>query len=133
MKSKDSIEKAMDKIFSIFQEQNTDKITIQRQYLPEIFSSNLLEISKNDGLPIIKQFVLQSFRIKGVKIIVYDNDVQFIDERKKKKESLKMINPHQIMKTAQTLVKHTLQKSEERKVIAPLSETKEVELEKDEK
>ena len=40
------------------------------------------------------------------------------------------INPHQVMKTTQALVKQAIRKKEERKVIAPLSETKEVELEK---
>ncbi len=40
------------------------------------------------------------------------------------------INPHQVMKTTQALVKQAIRKKEERKVVAPLSETKEVELEK---
>ncbi len=40
------------------------------------------------------------------------------------------INPHQVMKTTQALVKQALQKREEKKVVAPISETKEVELEK---
>ncbi|MFW9951792.1 MAG: zinc ribbon domain-containing protein [Candidatus Thorarchaeota archaeon] len=40
------------------------------------------------------------------------------------------INPHQIMKTVQALVKQALEKKDQRKVAIPLSETKEVELEK---
>ncbi|MFW9900381.1 MAG: hypothetical protein ACFFDY_03725, partial [Candidatus Thorarchaeota archaeon] len=40
------------------------------------------------------------------------------------------INPHQIMKTTQALVKQALKKKEEKKVMAPISETKEVELTK---
>jgi len=40
------------------------------------------------------------------------------------------INPHQVMKTTQALVKQAIQKKEERKVVAPISETKGVELEK---
>ncbi|MFX0042602.1 MAG: hypothetical protein ACFE8L_06805 [Candidatus Hodarchaeota archaeon] len=40
------------------------------------------------------------------------------------------INPHQIMKTTQALVKQALQKKEEKRVVAPLSETKKVELER---
>ncbi|MFX1374798.1 MAG: zinc ribbon domain-containing protein [Promethearchaeota archaeon] len=40
------------------------------------------------------------------------------------------INPHQVMKTTQALVKQAIQKKEERKVVAPISETKDVELEK---
>ena len=40
------------------------------------------------------------------------------------------INPHQIMKTTQALAKQAIIKSEEKKVIAPISEAKIVELEK---
>jgi hypothetical protein len=40
------------------------------------------------------------------------------------------INPHQIMKTTQVLVKQAIDKRDERKVMAPISETKEVELER---
>lgn len=40
------------------------------------------------------------------------------------------INPHQVMKTTQALVKQAIDKKEQRKVVAPLKETKVVELEK---
>jgi hypothetical protein len=40
------------------------------------------------------------------------------------------INPHQIMKTTQALVKQALDKKDQRKATIPLSETKKVELEK---
>lgn len=40
------------------------------------------------------------------------------------------INPHQVMKTTQALVKQAIQKKDERKFKAPISETREVELEK---
>ncbi len=40
------------------------------------------------------------------------------------------INPHQVMKTTQALVKQAIQKKEQKKVVAPISETKKVELEK---
>ena len=40
------------------------------------------------------------------------------------------INPHQVMKTTQALVKQAIDKKEQKKVVAPISETKEVELEK---
>ncbi|MFX1427549.1 MAG: zinc ribbon domain-containing protein [Promethearchaeota archaeon] len=38
------------------------------------------------------------------------------------------INPHQVMKTTQALVKQAIQKREERKFVAPISETSAVEL-----
>lgn len=40
------------------------------------------------------------------------------------------INPHQVMKTTQALVKQAINKKEEKKFKAPIAETKEVELEK---
>jgi hypothetical protein len=40
------------------------------------------------------------------------------------------INPHQIMKTTQALVKQAVQRKEEKKVVAPVDEAKKVELEK---
>ena len=40
------------------------------------------------------------------------------------------INPHQIMKTTQALVKQAVEKKNEKKVVAPVSEAKKVELEK---
>jgi len=39
------------------------------------------------------------------------------------------INPHQVMKTTQALVKQALDKKDQRKVMAPISETKQIELE----
>ena len=40
------------------------------------------------------------------------------------------INPHQVMKTTQALVKQAIEKKEQKKVVAPISEIKKVELEK---
>jgi len=40
------------------------------------------------------------------------------------------INPHQIMKTTQALVKQAIERKSEKRVVAPVSEAKEVELEK---
>jgi hypothetical protein len=40
------------------------------------------------------------------------------------------INPHQVMKTTQALVKQAIQKKEQKKVVAPISEARDVELER---
>lgn len=40
------------------------------------------------------------------------------------------INPHQVMKTTQALMKQAIDRKEQRKIVAPVSETKDVELEK---
>ena len=40
------------------------------------------------------------------------------------------INPHQVMKTTQALVKQAIEKKDQKKVMAPIEETKKIELEK---
>ncbi len=49
-----TLENAVRNITSIFNKQDGNQITIQKKYLSEIFELDLLEISKNDGLPILK-------------------------------------------------------------------------------
>jgi len=73
----DLIKKSIIKIESIFKEQSTNKITIQRKYLQEIFSTELVEISENDGLPTLKSFVIGYFKIEGIIINIFGNEVQF--------------------------------------------------------
>lgn len=77
MFDEDSLRKAIKKIISIFKEQSIDKITVQRKYLLEIFDADLLEISKNDGLPALKQIVLDYFEVRGIMTRFSDNVVQF--------------------------------------------------------
>ena len=60
-----------------FKEQSIDKITVQRKYLLEIFDADLLEISKNDGLPALKQIILDYFEVRGIMTRFSDNEVQF--------------------------------------------------------
>lgn len=45
--------------------ESSNELTIERQYLPEIFSADLLEISKNDELPNLKPFVILVLWLKG--------------------------------------------------------------------
>lgn len=129
-----SLENAVRKIISIFSKQDVNQITIQRKYLPEIFDSDLLEISKSDGLPTVKAIALNYFLKNEIITNIYDYEVQFIKgniTERKKQISIPNINPHQITKTTQTLVKQAIQKKQERKIVVPVSETKEVELDKD--
>ena len=77
MSGEDSLRKAIKKIISIFKEQSVDKITVQRQYLLEIFDADLLEISKSDDLPALKQVVLDYFGVRGIMTRFSDNEVQF--------------------------------------------------------
>ncbi|MFX1428071.1 MAG: hypothetical protein ACFFBE_16580, partial [Promethearchaeota archaeon] len=60
------IHEATDKLFSIFKAQSIDRITIPRQYLPEIFDNDLLELSDEDGLPILKKRVESEFKLSGI-------------------------------------------------------------------
>ena len=77
MNINDSIEKAIKKIESILEEQSVNKITIQKQYLPEIFDADLLEISNKDGFPKIKLILLVNFNRKGILTKFYGNEIQF--------------------------------------------------------
>ena len=84
MKKNKSIERALRKIISVFNDQNTDQITIQRKYLPEFITADLLEISEFDGLPVVKPFVLEYFQSKGIEIKYSSNEAQL---EKKDKEN----------------------------------------------
>jgi len=77
MKRNKSLEKALKKIDSIFRKQDQNQITIQRKYLPEIFSADLLGISEDDGLPILQPFVLEYFTTNGIKVKFSINEAEF--------------------------------------------------------
>lgn len=72
-----SLETALRKIKSIFNKQNVTLITIQRKYLPEIFSSDLFKIFEIDGLPILKPFVIDYFYINEITTEFSSNEVKF--------------------------------------------------------
>lgn len=73
----ESLGKALTKINSLIEEQDADKITIQGQYLPEIFSHDLFEISKNDGFPTLKYFVLEYLMEHGIMVNSSIHGLQF--------------------------------------------------------
>jgi len=52
--------KLVEKVIHLMKENAVDELAIERKYLPEIFSANLLKLSK-DGLPTLKLFVLKEF------------------------------------------------------------------------
>ncbi len=72
-----SLEKALRKIKSVFINQDADQITIQRIYLSEFFSADLLEISKTVGYPVLKPFVLEYFKDEGIETQFSVNEAQF--------------------------------------------------------
>ena len=67
---------AYDKIVSIMKKESVNKLAIERKYLPEIFNDDVLEISI-DGLPILKPFALEYFRLRGIKAKPYGNVLKF--------------------------------------------------------
>ena len=72
-----SFEQALRKLKFIFMRQWSDQITIQRQYLPEIFSNDLIDISENDGLPILKSSLLEYFQKKGIITRISTKEIRF--------------------------------------------------------
>jgi len=75
--------------------------------------ADLLEISKKDGIPTIKQSVLGQFWMEGISTILYSNEVQFLDERLKKIRYPMSVNPHEVMETRKACVKQVVMKREE--------------------
>jgi len=72
-KAKESIER----IKSLMREKSVNKLTIERKYLPEIFRPDIIDISKDGGIPILKPFVIEYFRSKGIITEFYGNVIEF--------------------------------------------------------
>ncbi len=70
-------DKSIERIKSLMREKSVDKLTIERKYLPEIFSTDIIDISKDGGLPILKPFVIEYFRSKGIITEFYGNVIEF--------------------------------------------------------
>ncbi|MFW9970676.1 MAG: roadblock/LC7 domain-containing protein [Candidatus Odinarchaeota archaeon] len=89
MKSIDKkiLEKAFKKIISTMRNQSINKLTIQRQYLPEIFDADLLEIY--EGLPALKPSVEKYLTSNGIIIKITSNEIKF-----KKPKEVKFKKPN---------------------------------------
>ena len=70
-------ERLMKKIESIMKKENVNELTIERQYFPEIFSDDYLEISKDDGLPTLMPFVTINIMLHGIMTKFYGNTIKF--------------------------------------------------------
>jgi hypothetical protein len=60
------VEKVWKKIDSTMKKESIEEITLERQYLPEIFDDEVLELSKDDGLPTFKPFILPELGLNGI-------------------------------------------------------------------
>ena len=70
-------ERAKKKIVSIMKKESVNELVIERKYLPEIFSADFLEISKDDGVPTLKPFVIISIMLYGIMTEFYDSVIKF--------------------------------------------------------
>ena len=65
------------KINFTMKKESVDKLAIERKYLPEIFNEDYLELSKIDGLPTLKQFLILCLVIFGIKTEFYGKVIKF--------------------------------------------------------
>jgi len=72
-------ERVRKKIESLMQEESVNELTIQREYLPEIFSKDVLELS-DDGLPTLTGFILEYLKEKGISTEAYGKIIKFFKE-----------------------------------------------------
>lgn len=73
---RESVEVVAEKIEYLMKINAVDELVIERKYLPEIFSPDLLGFSQ-DGLPTLKPSVLKGLFLKGIFTRFYDNVVKF--------------------------------------------------------
>ena len=75
--NKESAERAVNKIESLLREEGVKELTIERQYLLEIFSHDLVELSSDDGFPILKLSALNYLKTRGIITNYRSKDVTF--------------------------------------------------------
>lgn len=65
------------KINSTMKKESVDELAIERKYLPEMFNEDYLELSKDDGLPTLKQFLVLCLVVFGIKTEFYGKVIKF--------------------------------------------------------
>ena len=133
MSKKKSLEEALKKIQSIFLKEDLSQITIQRKYLPEIFTADLLEISKTDGLPILKSFVIDSFKTNTILSlfdaneaqfkIIYDDLIKLKDEQLKTLKNSLLFKDKQIKTLEKTIIRELISSASNKDTIKEMDET----------
>ena len=73
-----TVEGERKKIVSIMKKESVDELSFERQYLPEIIDKELLELSEDDGLPILKGFVESYFGESGIITKIYGEVIKFL-------------------------------------------------------
>jgi len=97
-----------------------NKLVIERNYLPEIFDIDLLELSK-DGFPILSSFILKELKIREIFTVLDGNIVNFYDINSIKEflqdEIKALVNINQLFQTRnQEESMYGYEKKEEEKV-----------------
>ena len=77
MKDNEAAEKAWKIIDSIMKKESINEVTLERKYLPEVFNSKVLELSKEDGLPTLKLFIFVYLGLKGIITNLYGDVLKF--------------------------------------------------------
>ena len=72
-------EEVFKKVESLMEKEDMNEITINREYLPEIFNKGVLEIF-NDGFPTLKPFILEFLRKKGIMTEIFGKVIKFTEE-----------------------------------------------------
>ena len=75
--NEESEERAVNRIKSLLKEEGVNELTIERQYLLEIFSHDLLELNPYDGLPILASSTKKYLFTRGIRTQYKSMDVKF--------------------------------------------------------
>ena len=70
----DESQKVIAEIFSIMEEKETDTLTFEKKYLPELFDNHFLQFDTEDGLPMVNINARIQLSIQGIQI-KYDQDL----------------------------------------------------------
>jgi len=72
------VEKALEKILSIFKEKSIKELSIEKKTLLDIFDDDVLFISEIDGFPTLKPWLIIYFENNGVETKFQGNSIRFI-------------------------------------------------------
>lgn len=76
--NRDEVEKAVNKILSIMKEKETNTLTFEKKYLPELFTNEILRFDTEDGLPNVNYGASIHFNRQGIDIKYEDELVIFV-------------------------------------------------------
>lgn len=72
--NQDELDKAVNKILSTMKEKETNLLTFERKYLPELLTHEMLNFDTKDGLPVVNYWATVQFGMQGIHI-KYDDEL----------------------------------------------------------